>query len=83
LFDGKLLGTPSGEQVSKIRGVRFSKEEEKCISEFLNKNPLIDFSTLAKIAILNFIKHPEIRLTPVVPPARKEPESGRIYKSKR
>lgn len=42
------------------------------IEEFLQKNPLIDFSTLAKIAILEFIKDPQINLIPVEKSLRRE-----------
>ena len=58
--------------MSKVRGIRFSKEEEQLIEEFLTKNPLLDFTTLAKIAILAFIERPKIDLTPVNKPIRKE-----------
>lgn len=51
--------------MGKVRGVRFSDEDEKLIEEFLRKNSLIDFSTLAKVAILDFIKKPQIHLIPV------------------
>lgn len=51
--------------MSRVRGVRFSKSEEELVEEFLRKNPLIDFSTLAKIAILEFVKRPQLVLTPV------------------
>ena len=47
------------------KAVRFSKEDEKLIEEFLKKNPFLDFSTMARIAILNFIKKPEIKLNSV------------------
>ena len=47
------------------KAVRFSKEEEELINEFILSNPMFDFSTLARVAILNFIKNPEIKLTPV------------------
>ena len=58
--------------MSKVRGVRFSEHEESLIEEFLNKNTLLDFSTLAKVAILEFIRKPQIHLTPVGKPSRKE-----------
>ncbi|MGE3263218.1 MAG: hypothetical protein AB7K68_15665 [Bacteriovoracia bacterium] len=58
--------------MSKVRGVRFSESEEKLIEEFLRKNTLLDFSTLAKVAILEFIRKPQINLTPVGSPSRKE-----------
>ncbi|MBK7892148.1 MAG: hypothetical protein IPJ84_15295 [Bdellovibrionales bacterium] len=58
--------------MGKVRGVRFSEYEESLIEEFLRKNSLLDFSTLAKVAILDFIKNPRISLTPVGKPSRKE-----------
>lgn len=51
--------------MSKVRGIRFSTDEEKQIEEFLIKNPVLDFSTMAKIAILAFIKNPSFSLIPV------------------
>lgn len=51
--------------MGKVRGVRFAEQEEALIEEFLKKNPFFDFSTLAKIAILDFIQKPQINLTPV------------------
>ena len=55
------------EMMSKVRGVRFTDKEEAQIEEFLNKNPLLDFSTMAKVAILTFIKNPTFSLTPIKP----------------
>ncbi len=63
--------------MSKVRGVRFSLDEEALIEEFLLKNPMMDFSMLAKVAILKFIKHPEINLTPVARASRKENKNVR------
>jgi hypothetical protein len=57
--------------MSKVRGVRFSEPEEALIEKFLSKNSLMDFSTLAKIAILDFIKNPKMRLIAVRPPTLK------------
>lgn len=48
--------------MSKVRGVRFSSEEQEKIDEFLNKNPLFDFSTLARTAILSFLETPRIEI---------------------
>ena len=46
------------------RAVRFSEQENKAIKEFLAQNPYFDFSTIARMAILNFIENPQIELTP-------------------
>lgn len=58
--------------MAKVRGVRFSEKEESLIEEFLRKNPFFDFSTLAKIAILEFIRKPELNFTPVGNKSKKE-----------
>lgn len=63
--------------MSKVRGVRFSEDEEALIEEFLRKNPMLDFSTLAKVSILNFVQRPELSLTPVKGPSRKEQKNVR------
>jgi hypothetical protein len=47
------------------KAVRFSEEDEKLIKKFIDENPYFDFSTLARIAILNFIKNPSLNLKPV------------------
>lgn len=58
--------------MSKVRGVRFNPKEDAQIEEFLDKNPLLDFSTMAKLAILEFIKSPTFNLTPVTKPSTKK-----------
>jgi hypothetical protein len=58
--------------LSKVRGVRFSTAEERLIEEFLKKNPLLDFSTLAKVSILAFVKNPHLELNAVGPRPKKE-----------
>lgn len=42
------------------KAVRFSSEEEELIGEFLKINPMFDFSSLARMAILKFIENPQI-----------------------
>lgn len=46
------------------KAIRFSDEEDKAIKDFLTKNPYFDFSTIARMAILNFIEKPKIELVP-------------------
>ncbi len=58
--------------MSKVRGIRFTEKEEALIEEFLLKNPLIDFSTMAKVAILDFVRNPQISLIGVGANLRKE-----------
>lgn len=51
--------------MSRPRAIRFSKEEEKLIEEFLEANSFFDFSSLARTAILNFIKNPTVSIRPI------------------
>ena len=51
--------------MTKTRAIRFSKEEESKIEEFLTKNSFFDFSSLARTAIMNFIKSPTVSIRPV------------------
>lgn len=46
------------------KAVRFSEEEDKAIKEFLENNPFLDFSSMARLAISKFIENPEITLKP-------------------
>ncbi len=50
-----------------IKAVRFDEYEEACISEFLSNNPHLNFSTIARISILDFIKNPKISIKPIEP----------------
>lgn len=54
------------------KAVRFSEQEDKAIKEFLAKNPFLDFSTLARMAILNFIENPNLNLKPAKLEKQKE-----------
>lgn len=63
--------------MSKVRGIRFNKQEEALVEEFLQSNPLFDFTTLAKISILEFIKYPKITLKPVGAKQDKEKQNVR------
>jgi hypothetical protein len=48
--------------MTKTRAIRFSKEEEAKIEEFLQKNSFFDFSSLARTAIMNFVKAPTVSI---------------------
>jgi len=50
--------------------VRFSEEEESLIGKFLEHNQFFDFSTLARVAILSFIKKPEMPLVAITHPVQ-------------
>jgi hypothetical protein len=63
--------------MGKVRGVRFTVKEDALIEEFLRINPMIDFSTLAKISILDFVKRPQINLRAVGKAAKKEARNVR------
>lgn len=51
--------------MSKTKAIRLSDEEDQLIAEFLRENPFFDFSTLAKTAILSFIKNPTVEIRPL------------------
>lgn len=63
---------------SVTRTVRFQKEEALLIDRFLQKNPVLDFSTLARLAITRFIQKPDLQLEAVrtKPRGRKSLEMG-------
>jgi hypothetical protein len=63
--------------MAKVRGVRFTEHEEKLIEEFLHKNNFFDFSTLAKVAILDFVKKPKLEFTPVGQKLKREAKDVR------
>ncbi len=62
--------------MTKTRAIRLSTEEDHLIEEFLKKNSFFDFSSLARAAILSFVKNPRLEITPVKSPKlfRKESE---------
>jgi hypothetical protein len=52
--------------VTKLfRTIRFKPEDARLIDQFLEQNALFDFSTLARTAILQFVRSPKIELTAV------------------
>ncbi|MEZ4815535.1 MAG: hypothetical protein R3A80_10065 [Bdellovibrionota bacterium] len=57
---------------------RVSKKEELLIKKFLKANPLLDFSTLARAAVLSFIKEPDLKLKGIA--AKKDLVSRRDIK---
>lgn len=63
--------------MSKVRGIRFNEKEDSLVEEFLKENPVIDFTTLAKIAILEFVKKPQITLKPVIRNEKRESKNVR------
>ena len=51
--------------MKKTRAIRLSDNEEQLISEFLRNNSFLDFSSLARLAIIGFIKNPKIIVQPI------------------
>ncbi len=47
------------------RTVRFKEPEVRLIDEFLKRNAFFDFSSLTRIAVMEFIKQPTVQITPV------------------
>lgn len=52
--------------MARTRAIRFSDLEEQQIEQFLHENSFLDFSTLARLAIIDFMKNPKITLRPVM-----------------
>ncbi|MEQ1666662.1 MAG: hypothetical protein ABL927_14955 [Bdellovibrionales bacterium] len=65
--------------MSKTRAIRFSKTEETQIEEFLSKNSFFDFSSLARVAILGFIKKPTVSIQPIK--TKQAPSDQNTYRS--
>ena len=62
----------NGALIMATKAVRFSTDEEKLINKFLKMNPMFDFSSLARMAILKFIENPQVDFKPVTPSRSKE-----------
>lgn len=69
--------------MSKTHTVRLSDADCKSIDEFLTLNPFFDFSSLARTAIVEFIKAPTLQIQPIkqtLPPKRTlKPASKELY----
>ena len=50
---------------TKPHTVRFSEREERKIQAFLKINPFLDFSSMARIAIEQFIEDPHLTISPL------------------
>jgi oligoribonuclease (3'-5' exoribonuclease) len=44
------------------RTVRFTAKEIEEIEVFLHENPFFDFSTLTRLAVAEFIRHPKLQV---------------------
>ena len=62
--------------MAKTRAIRLSDKDEKLIQEFLEANPFFDFSSLARTAIVSFIKEPKLHIKPIKSTDRPPPERG-------
>ena len=51
--------------MSKTRAIRLSEHEDQRIRTFLKRNPMFDFSTLARTALASFIENPKVDLLAV------------------
>jgi len=47
------------------KAIRLTSKEDAQINEFLETNPFFDFSSLARTAILGFIRQPTVAITPI------------------
>lgn len=60
-----------------VRTVRFDDKQMKRIDEFLGRNPFLDFSSLTRMAIDQFVQNPTVQIQPIVKsrkPTQKERE---------
>lgn len=48
-----------------VRTIRFSKEELERIDQFIQQNPVFDFSRLVRYAIDQFLENPAMTIQPV------------------
>ena len=54
-----------------VRTVRFEKEELDKIEKFLKRNPFLDFSTLTRMALNDFIENPRVQIRPLASQKRR------------
>jgi len=52
---------------TKTRTVRLTTEELSDIENFLKKNQFLDFSTLTRLAVAQFIRNPILPVSPLEP----------------
>ena len=74
--------TNGAEGMSRTRAIRFSAIEERQIEEFLRNNSFLDFSSMARLAILGFIKDPRITVRAVKETQASESERSHAVLSK-
>jgi len=53
--------------ITTTRTVRFTPEELRDIESFIKKNSFLDFSTLTRLAIAEYIRHPTLQISPIDP----------------
>ncbi|MGE3759558.1 MAG: hypothetical protein AB7H97_17465 [Pseudobdellovibrionaceae bacterium] len=59
-----------------VRTVRFDDKQMKRIEEFLERNTFLDFSSLTRMAIDQFVQNPTVQILPIVK-AKKTPQKER------
>lgn len=50
---------------TNVRTVRFDDTQMKRIEEFLSRNSFLDFSSLTRLAIEQFIEKPTVQIKPI------------------
>ncbi len=66
--------------MGRVRGVRFTDQEETLIDEFLKNNPLIDFSMMVKLAVFDFIINPKLKLNGIKKKGKDKSNVGQSVK---
>ena len=63
--------------MGKSRAVRLSDEEEQLIQDFLSLNPALDFSTLIRMALRQFVRDPQLAIRPLHLDVTRSPRTNR------
>ncbi len=58
------------------RTVRFDEKDIKRIDEFLRENSFLDFSSLTRLALDQFIKNPSVQIKGISPASGSTKKSG-------
>lgn len=64
--------------MSKIRAVRLNSDEEQSVVEFLKNNPFLDFSTVVRMALRQFLANPKLNLEKATNKSNKRQKENQI-----
>ena len=61
-----------------VRTVRFDDKQVKRIEEFLSRNRFLDFSSLTRMAIDQFVQNPTVQIQPIVKSKKSTQKDGEL-----